>query len=100
MEHVLGSNEVSAQLGPLDGWEHRDDALCRRYLFADFSTALGFMESAASEIDAVDHHPEWSNVYNTVDVRLTTHSAGIRVTAKDFVVAYILDQHAGAAGLV
>ncbi len=100
MEHVLGSAEVSAQLRSLDGWEHRDDTLCKRYVFASFSTALGFMQAAASQIDAVDHHPEWTNVYNTVDVRLRTHSAGNRVTAKDFVVASILDQHSGAAGLV
>jgi 4a-hydroxytetrahydrobiopterin dehydratase len=100
MGHVLGSAEISAQLGSLDGWEYRDDALCKRYVFATFSTALGFMQSAASEIDAVDHHPDWTNVYNTVDVRLTTHSAGNRVTAKDFVVASILDRHSAAAGLV
>jgi 4a-hydroxytetrahydrobiopterin dehydratase len=100
MEPVLGPAEVSAQLGSLDGWEHRADALWKRYVFASFATALGFMQSAVSEIDAVDHHPEWTNVYNTVDVRLTTHSAGNRVTAKDFAVANILDQHSAAAGLV
>ena len=56
-------------------------------VFADFRAAMAFMVRVGFEADAMDHHPEWTNVYNKVAVRLNTHSAGGKVTAKDIVLA-------------
>ena len=63
----------------LPGWSAVDgerDAIQRIYRFADFNAAFGFMTRVAIMADRLDHHPEWSNVYNRVDVILTTHDAG------------------------
>ena len=60
------------------GWQHDDqrDAISKRYKFADFNAAFGFMTRVALVAEKMDHHPEWANVYNRVDVTLTTHDAG------------------------
>ncbi len=65
-------------------------ALCRAFAFADFSEAFGFMTRAALVAEKLDHHPDWSNVYNKVSVCLSTHSAG-GVTDKDFALAKAMD---------
>ncbi|MEM7642472.1 MAG: 4a-hydroxytetrahydrobiopterin dehydratase [Pseudomonadota bacterium] len=57
-------------------WTESDGALTRQFKFKDFSEAWAFMTRVALIAEAMDHHPEWSNVYNTVDIRLTTHDAG------------------------
>ncbi|MEM7490067.1 MAG: 4a-hydroxytetrahydrobiopterin dehydratase [Pseudomonadota bacterium] len=57
-------------------WTEADGALTRQFKFADFSEAWAFMTRVALIAEAMDHHPEWSNVYNRVDIRLTTHDAG------------------------
>lgn len=74
------------------GWTAEDDgrAIAKRYRFADFRAAMAWMVRAAFEAEALNHHPEWSNVYNRVDVRLTTHDTG-GLTAKDFDLAERLD---------
>jgi 4a-hydroxytetrahydrobiopterin dehydratase len=69
----------------------------RRFRFVDFSAAFGFMTKVAEAAEAMDHHPEWSNVYNRVEIVLTTHSAG-GVTALDVTLAGIIDTLATAAG--
>jgi 4a-hydroxytetrahydrobiopterin dehydratase len=61
-------------------------AITRRFVFADFNAAFGFMSQIALHAERHDHHPEWSNVYNRVDVRLTTHDAG-GLTERDFALA-------------
>lgn len=66
------------------------DKLHREYQFADFVHAFGFMATAAIAIEAMGHHPEWSNVYNRVTVDLTTHDAG-GITAKDVELARKLE---------
>lgn len=86
-----------AALGELEAWaEVADrDAITRRFLFRDFSEAWGFMCRVALVAERLDHHPEWSNVYRTVDVILTTHDAG-GLTRKDIELAKAMDRIAGA----
>lgn len=71
----------------LPGWTHEGDALTREFVFPSFRDALAWMVRAGFEAEALDHHPEWTNVYRTVRVRLNTHSAGGRVTALDVELA-------------
>ena len=64
------------------GWCHEDNALRREFTFANFKEAFAFMTSVAEMAEAVDHHPDWSNSYNTVAIALTSHDKG-RVTQRD-----------------
>ena len=84
---------AEAALARLPGWaaaaEGRD-ALVKRFRFADFNAAFGWMTRVALKADAMDHHPEWSNVYDRVEVLLTTHDAG-GVTEKDVALAQFMD---------
>ena len=74
----LTRNERDAALNELSGWTLRDDgkAMSRTFKFADFNEAFGFMTRVALYADKADHHPEWFNVYNRVEMTLTTHDAG------------------------
>ena len=72
-------------------------AIERRLIFKDFNAAFGFMTRVALMADKMDHHPEWSNVYNTVEVLLTTHDAG-GVTALDIAMATFIDEAAHSMG--
>lgn len=76
----------------LEGWTASPDgtALHKRYRFADFNAAFGWMARVALAAERADHHPEWSNVYDRVEVRLTTHDAG-GVTARDVALARFMD---------
>lgn len=71
------------------------DAIARKFVFADFNQAFGFMARAALAAEKMDHHPEWSNVYKTVEVTLSTHDAG-GVTQKDIELAKAMDGFAGS----
>lgn len=73
----LTESERATWLGALDGWElARDgDAIFRKFAFGDFSEAWGFMNRVALLAEKQDHHPEWFNVYNRVEITLTTHDA-------------------------
>ena len=64
-------------------WEEINNSLYRKFVFANFSAAFGFMTRVALEAEKMDHHPLWTNVYNTVEIWLSTHSAGNVVTEKD-----------------
>jgi 4a-hydroxytetrahydrobiopterin dehydratase len=79
-----------------DGWtlEDEDQALVRSFKFKDFSEALGFLTRVALHAEKVDHHPEFTSVWNRVDFRLTTHSAG-GVTGKDRELAETINRLAG-----
>jgi 4a-hydroxytetrahydrobiopterin dehydratase len=79
---VLSTAEISQQLNQLDRWEVKDGKLHRQFQFADFAQAFGFMASMAVVSESMGHHPEWFNVYNKVNVDLTTHDAG-GITQKD-----------------
>ncbi|WP_300530748.1 4a-hydroxytetrahydrobiopterin dehydratase [Maricaulis sp.] len=85
----LGAQAVVAQLA---GWDAVDgrDAIRKVYKFADFNQAWGFMNRVALKAEQMDHHPEWFNVYNTVDVTLATHDAG-GVTQLDLDLAKFMD---------
>lgn len=74
----LTDSERDAALAALPDWTLRADglAISRRFAFADFNQAFGFMTRVALLAEKSDHHPEWSNVWNRVDVTLTTHDAG------------------------
>ncbi len=75
---ILSPDAVSAALADLPGWDLSQDGLSigRIFVFKNFSQAFAFMTRVALAAEKMDHHPEWSNVYKTVTVRLTTHDAG------------------------
>ncbi|MEM9026917.1 MAG: 4a-hydroxytetrahydrobiopterin dehydratase [Pseudomonadota bacterium] len=78
MPDRLPDADVVSALSSLDGWSRMADreAITKRFVFADFNDAFGFMTRCALVAEKMDHHPEWFNVYKTVDVTLTTHDAG------------------------
>ena len=88
----LGPDALTAALGKLAGWQRVNgrDAITRTFVFADFNAAFGFMTRVALVAEKMDHHPEWSNVYGTVEVLLATHDAD-GVTAKDVELASFMD---------
>jgi 4a-hydroxytetrahydrobiopterin dehydratase len=72
-------------------WIHQDNKLYRKFQFADFSQAFAFMTRVALEAEKANHHPYWSNVWNTVEIWLSTHDAGDVVTEKDHQLAAAID---------
>lgn len=75
-----------------DHWLEEDNALNREFQFANFSAAFAFMTRVAMLAETANHHPEWSNVYRTVKIRLTSHDAGNQVTDKDIALALKINQ--------
>jgi 4a-hydroxytetrahydrobiopterin dehydratase len=97
---MTGRLQLDEVLAALPSWRaHPGDrpAIERKLVFADFNAAFGFMTRVALKADKVDHHPEWFNVYNRVDVVLTTHDAG-GVTERDLDMARFIDAAAAAMG--
>ncbi len=86
----MDQQEILQRLQALSGWTLAGNKLHREYVFPDFVHAFGFMAAAAAAIEAMNHHPEWFNVYNRVTVDLTTHDAG-GITEKDFALAEKLE---------
>jgi 4a-hydroxytetrahydrobiopterin dehydratase len=84
-----------AALAALPHWRETPgrDAIYRKFTFKDFSQAFGFMCRSALAAEKMDHHPEWANVYKTVEVTLTTHDAG-GLTEKDIALAKAMDSYA------
>ncbi|MBI1223290.1 MAG: pterin-4-alpha-carbinolamine dehydratase [Bacteroidetes bacterium] len=72
-------------------WKEENNALIKEYEFKTFVAAIAFMVNAAMHIEQMNHHPEWTNVYNRVQVKLQTHDAGNIVTEKDRALASLLD---------
>ncbi len=94
--HPMQESEIEAALRTLaKSWQVQDGKLTRRFTFERFSDAMAFMCQVAIEADKRDHHPEWFNVYNRVDVWLTTHDAG-GITTRDFELAHEMERAAGA----
>jgi len=76
-------------------WEERDNSLVREFEFKNFSEAWAFMNRVALIAEKMDHHPNWSNVYNHVRIELSTHDAGNVVTEKDRGMAKAIDEVLG-----
>lgn len=97
MAEKLTGNARKTALAKLNGWsEVKDrDAISRTFTFGDFNEAFGFMTRAALVAEKLDHHPEWFNVYDKVEVTLATHDAG-GVTERDVELAAAMDRLAEA----
>ena len=96
MAHKLSAEARKTALAKLHGWSDAKgrDAITRKFVFADFNAAFGFMTRSALVAEKLDHHPEWFNVYKTVEVTLATHDAG-GVTELDLKLAEAMDEIAG-----
>jgi len=86
----LSELEITEELKKLEGWEIKDNKLHKEIQFESFNQAFGFMTRAAMEIEKMNHHPEWFNVYNRITIDLTTHDAG-GITNNDVNLARILN---------
>jgi 4a-hydroxytetrahydrobiopterin dehydratase len=73
---VLSAEDVQARMVEVPGWELVDGKLHREFVFADFSEAFGFMTRVALSAEKLDHHPDWSNSWNTVTIDIASHAAG------------------------
>ena len=96
MAQKLTGEPRSRALARLSGWSEVKgrDAISKKFVFADFNEAFGFMARVALTAEKLDHHPEWSNVYKTVEVTLSTHDAG-GLTERDITLAEAMDRFAG-----
>jgi 4a-hydroxytetrahydrobiopterin dehydratase len=98
MAQKLTGDARAAALAKLDGWSEVQgrDAIAKTFVFRDFNAAFGFMARVALVAEKMDHHPEWWNVYKTVEVTLSTHDAG-GVTERDTRLAAAMDRIASGA---
>jgi 4a-hydroxytetrahydrobiopterin dehydratase len=96
MVQKLPADARKSVLAKLSGWSEvaGREAITRKFTFKDFNQAFGFMTRAALVAEKMDHHPEWFNVYKTVEVTLSTHDAG-GVTERDIALAEAMDKIAG-----
>ena len=96
----LNQDAIEKALGALDDWRISDDhiGLEKTFQFTDFNAAFGFMTRVALAVDKMDHHPEWSNVYNKVQMRWTTHSEG-GISNLDVILAEKCDAFAKSTSL-
>lgn len=96
MRAKLNAGARAAALAKLTGWAEVSgrDAIAKKFVFKDFNEAFGFMSRVALVAEKMDHHPEWSNVYKTVEVTLSTHDAG-GLTELDVTLAEAMDRIAG-----
>ena len=99
MVEKLKPAEKKAALAKLKDWKkvRGREAIHKTFVFADFNAAFAWMSRVAMQAEKLDHHPEWDNVYKTVNVVLTTHDAG-GLSALDVALARFMDKTAGAAG--
>jgi 4a-hydroxytetrahydrobiopterin dehydratase len=74
-------------------WFEKENTLVKTLVFADFLQAIDFMQFVAPFIEKQQHHPEWKNIYNRIEIALTTHDAGNLVTEKDRALAILIDQY-------
>jgi len=97
MAGQLTEPERRAALAKLSGWRLAEgrDAIQKTFIFNDFNQAFGFMARVALVAEKMDHHPEWSNVYKTVEVTLSSHDAG-GLTERDIELAEAMDRIAAA----
>lgn len=93
----LDDAEICELLETLPGWERRGDRIVCTFRFASFVRAFGWMSSVALEAEKMNHHPEWRNVYGTVEVELTTHDAG-GITERDTTLAAEMNRLSASSG--
>jgi 4a-hydroxytetrahydrobiopterin dehydratase len=93
----LSKSEIEAELAAHPGWQLHEDRIVRSFRFEDFVAAFGWMSSVALVAERLNHHPEWRNVYNRVEVELTTHDAK-GLTRLDFELAGAMDHFARDVG--
>lgn len=90
----LSEVEVRARLSEIPGWELVEGKLHKTFRFASFVQAFGFMSSVALVAEAMNHHPDWTNVYNRVTIALNTHDVG-GISALDFTLAKRIEELVG-----
>jgi 4a-hydroxytetrahydrobiopterin dehydratase len=83
--------QIEDALESLPGWSQEGEAIVKSFEFDNFTAAIAFINRAAGPIDEMNHHPEWTNVYNRVDIRLTSHDTG-GVTDRDVKLARVLER--------
>ena len=100
MAELVEITALPEKIAELPGWQLRDDgkAIMRQFRFTNFNAAFGFMTRAAITAEKMNHHPEWANVYNRVDVTLTTHDRG-GITNLDLDLARAMNAMAAETGL-
>jgi 4a-hydroxytetrahydrobiopterin dehydratase len=86
----LSEKEITSRLKELPGWEYKNTAICKTFKFKNFKDAFSVMTRIAFECEVQNHHPDWSNVYSTLTIRLNTHDAG-GITTKDFKLAQSIE---------
>jgi 4a-hydroxytetrahydrobiopterin dehydratase len=91
---ILGEHDIEKVLQELPDWTLKEGKLKARFTFPDFKTAFRFMALIAHEAETLNHHPEWTNTYNKVDVLLVTHDVGSRITLRDVALARIMSDAA------
>ncbi|HEX6385741.1 MAG TPA: 4a-hydroxytetrahydrobiopterin dehydratase [Anaerolineae bacterium] len=94
-KHKLSDSELTAALADLQGWQVKEGKLYKEYKFDSFAAALGWMVSVGIHADKMDHHPEWSNVYNRVSVALVTHDLDNAISNLDVELAQKMEKLAG-----
>lgn len=87
----LSEQEIQNALSNLKGWEFANDKIKKEFQFGDFKEALAFIVRVGFEAEQLTHHPELFNVYNTVNIELSTHDAGDKVTQKDIDLATAIE---------
>ncbi len=92
---ALSPEQIQKHLSDLPEWRFENNKLKRNYEFKTFIDAFAFMTKVAHEAEKQQHHPEWFNVYNKVNVELTTHDAGNKVSEKDFALAKTMEAFFG-----
>jgi 4a-hydroxytetrahydrobiopterin dehydratase len=92
MSNPLSISELTKLLDNLNGWSHQNDSIKKTFEFKNFKQAFAFMVKVAFEAEELAHHPDWSNVYKTVHISLSTHDAGNKVTLKDIELAKRIDE--------
>ena len=92
MRTPLTSGEIDKALKEMPAWRHEADALQREFRFESFREAMSFLVRVSYEAESLDHHPEWTNIYNRVLVKLSTHDSGGKVTGKDVELARRIEQ--------
>ncbi len=96
MVEKLTAEQRAEAVSTLPGWADVEgrDAICKTFQFGDFNEAFGFMSRVALMAEKADHHPEWFNVYNRVEITLSTHDAG-GLSQRDVDLAHVIDRLAG-----